>query len=407
MARNFPHWLKAYLDWTKASEAPDMFHFWTGVSTIAGALRRRVWREENIFQWIPNFYIIFVAPAGIATKSTTINLGMSLLSKVPDVYFGQDSGSWQGLGDSLAASTLYFTWPDNPDGPDEKLPMSALTLAISELGTFFDPQDEQAMSFLTDMWDGRKRAYKHKTKHSGSIEIQHPFVNMIGATTPSWLQRNMPENLISDGLLSRTIFVYAEKKRQYVAFPSKSIRGDKFKQTEKALIEDLTDISQLVGNYVFEDEIYRDKGWMETWHYNNANHKPLHMASGRYDGYISRKQTHLVKLAMILSASKRGDLTIIMEDVIEADALLTDAEHSMLKVFESVGIVDEAKHVAELVQFVRAHKWLSSRDLYRLCHNTMQEKDFQQALRLAVEGDLLEVTARNGLRGVSPKGSIH
>jgi hypothetical protein len=76
--RHFKHWLKAYLDYTSASEAPDAFHFWTGVSTIAGALRRHVWVEQHIFQWIPNFYIIFVAPAGVATKSTTLNLGMGL-----------------------------------------------------------------------------------------------------------------------------------------------------------------------------------------------------------------------------------------------------------------------------------------------------------------------------------------
>src|SRR5688500_13513807 len=104
MARNFPHWLKAYLEYTKASEAPDAFHFWTGVSTIAGALQRKVWQDQLIFQWIPNFYIIFVAPAGTATKSTTLNFGMTLLERVPDVKFGPESGSWQGLGDALADS---------------------------------------------------------------------------------------------------------------------------------------------------------------------------------------------------------------------------------------------------------------------------------------------------------------
>lgn len=408
MPRHYKHWLKAYLDYTKASESPDAFHFWTGVSTIAGALRRRVWQEQYLFQWIPNFYIIFVAPAGVATKSTTLNLGMGLLEQVDGVRFGPESGSWQGLGDALAESTEYFKWDRNPDGPDEPIPMSAITVAASELGTFLRPDDEHAMSFLTDAWDGRKRPFSHKTKHSGTIEIKRPCLNIIGATTPSWLQRNMPENLIADGLLSRVIFVFADKKRQLVSLPSKMIRGPAFVDVGKKLVEDLREIAALTGTYRFHRDVERDGAWMDTWYHRHYNVRPVHMASDRYGGYLSRKQTHLVKLAIVLAASKRDDLIIEVEDLEEANAILNDAEQSMIRVFESVGVVDEAKHVAEIVQFVRAYRWLSARDLYRLCHNIMAERDFKQALRLAVEGDLLEVVVRNSVRGVSPKqGTVH
>lgn len=402
MARNFPHWLKAYIEYTRASESPTSFHFWTGVSTIAGALRRRVWQEQYLFQWIPNFYIIFVAPAGIATKSTTLNLGMGLLEKVPNVHFGPESGSWQGLGDALADSAEYFKWK-NALGGEELLPMSAVTVAASELGTFLRPDDEHAMSFLTDAWDGRKRKFNHKTKHSGEIEIKRPCLNIIGATTPSWLQRNMPENMIRDGLMSRVVFVYADTKRQYVSLPSRSVKSVEFLKMEKALVEDLTAISTMVGEYKFVDEIEKEGGWMDIWYKNHHTSSGTHMASDRYGGYKARKQTHMVKLAIVLAASKREELTITVEDIEEANALLVDAESSMIKVFESVGVVDEAKHVAEIVTFVRAYGWLNSQELYKLCHNIMQEKDFKQALRLAIEGDLLTVEIRTGIRGVKPK----
>ena len=97
MARNYPHWLKAYCTFTAASEAPLDFHFWTGVSTIAATLRRQVWRDELLYKWTPNFYIIFVGPPGIVTKSTTLNIGYSLLRKVPGIHFGPDSMTWHGL----------------------------------------------------------------------------------------------------------------------------------------------------------------------------------------------------------------------------------------------------------------------------------------------------------------------
>lgn len=406
MARNFPHWLKAYLEYTKASEAPDAFHFWTGVSTIAGALQRKVWQDQLIFQWIPNFYIIFVAPAGTATKSTTLNFGMSLLQRVDGVVFGPESGSWQGLGDALADSTQYFKYQD-PIVGEMNCPMAAMTVAASELGTFLRPDDEAAMSFLTDAWDGRKRKFIHKTKHSGGIEIPAPCLNLIGATTPSWIQRNLPDTLIRDGLLSRVIFVYAENKRHYVSLPARNVNGKDFYTYGDKLAEDLKEIGKLIGEYKFEPEVEKPGGWMDSWYSKHHSGRPVHLASDRYGGYVARKQTHLVKLAMVLAASKREALLITTEDLEEASLILHDAEISMIKVFDSVGKVDEAKHVAELMQFVRAYKWITSQDLYKLCYNVMAEKDFKQALRLAVEGELLEITTREGKRGVQPKGTIH
>jgi hypothetical protein len=78
----------------------------------------------------------------------------------------------------------------------------------------------------------------------------------------------------------------------------------------------------------------------------------------------------------------------------------------MIKVFESVGVVDEAKHVAELTAFVRAHSWITAKNLYRLCYNIMTEKDFKLALKHAIDGDLLTVIQRNNENGVSVKPKV-
>jgi len=101
MTRKFPNWLKAYIGYTRDSESPTEFHFWTGVSVLAGALRRRVWIDMKKFQWTPNFYVILVGPPGVAAKSTSISMGMSLLTQVPSIRFGPESMTWQALAKDL------------------------------------------------------------------------------------------------------------------------------------------------------------------------------------------------------------------------------------------------------------------------------------------------------------------
>src|SRR6516162_7064350 len=135
MARKFANWLKAYTHYTRDSESPTSFHFWTGVATSAGALRRRVWIDMRKFQWTPNFYVILVGPPGVAAKSTSISMGMSLLTQVPSIRFGPESMTWQALAKDLEDAIEYVEWT-RPSGAKELVKMSCLTIQIGELGTF-------------------------------------------------------------------------------------------------------------------------------------------------------------------------------------------------------------------------------------------------------------------------------
>ena len=103
--RHFTNWLKAFTEHAKLSEAPREFHFWTGVSTIASVLRRRVWIDQRHFEWVPNFYIILVGPAGVVTKSTSMKMGLKLLASIDGIHPGPDSMTWQGLAQALETAT--------------------------------------------------------------------------------------------------------------------------------------------------------------------------------------------------------------------------------------------------------------------------------------------------------------
>ena len=73
----------------------------------------------------------------------------------------------------------------------------------------------------------------------------------------------------------------------------------------------------------------------------------------------------------------------------------------MIKVFESVGVVDESKHVANILAHVRAYQWIEVPSLFNLLRNNMTEKDFKNALRIAVEQALISIETRGMKRGLA------
>lgn len=408
--RHFPDWITAYLDFTRLSEAPLDFHFWTGVSTIAAVLKRRVWIDQLHFKWTPNFYIIFVGPAGVVTKSTTLDIGSRMLRQIElpgggRLKFGPDSMTWQGLSKKFEEAMEFTRWINPATGEEEMLKMSPITCSISELGTFLRPDDKGLISFLTDAWDGKDRPFEHYTLTNKELIVENPWLNIIGATTPEWINDNFPVSMVQQGIGSRIIFVFGDRKRNLVAYPSRLQTPYDYHLKETRLIEDLQQIADLCGPYEMTEEAFQ---WGTSWYEQHYTGKrSVHTASPKYAGYMARKQTHIHKLAMVLAASQRDTLVLHKEDLEKAEQILTATEQSMIRVFEQVGQRDEARWVAEIFNYVKAYGWIQSEELYKLCWNIMSKQDFIDAVRTSVDGGLLEVEMREGKKGLKPKRKLH
>ncbi len=393
MPRHFKDWLSAYMEYTDFSEAPSAFHFWTGVSTVAGALRRRVWIDQRHFEWIPNFYIILVAPPGVATKSTSINIGHDLLREVPGINFGPASATWQALAESVAEAKEMVPLDETEGLEGMLMPMSCITLSISELGTMIDTENPQLITMLIDLWDGKKTTWEHKTRTQGKLEIENPWINMIGATTPSWLAKNFDTNIIEGGLTSRMIFVFANAKKKLIAYPSEEIMDDKFMKFKGMLIEDLIEISQMLGPFTLSNEA---KEWGRGWYERHWTTRPEHLAEDRYGGYLARKQTHLHKLAMILAAASNSKRRVLRVDLENADRIITALEQDMVKVFNSMGQKESQRHMREIVAILKVNGEIDQRVLWRRCMNVMKQDEYNGALASLAKAQYIEVRTTQG-----------
>lgn len=356
------------MEYSAYSEAPDKFHFWTAVSTVAGALRRRVWIDQGYFQWTPNFYVVFVAPPGIVSKSTTASIGMNLLRQIPDITFGPDAVTWQSLIQSLAASTQGV----EIDGLSHA--MSAITISSSEFGTFLNPNDREMVDVLVSLWDGQIGVFEKATKTQGNDSVENPWINIIACTTPAWIAGNFPEYMIGGGFTSRTVFVYAERKRHLVPYPKDQLPTD-FLQKGKDLVHDLEIIAtEVKGEYLLTPEATK---WGELWYERHYANRPPHLDNDRFGGYLARKQTHIHKLAMVLEASKNSQRHLTMESLIAADAITTGIELDMPKVFAHIGQSDATRMIAEMTNLVQTRGKIETQEAYRMFSNKVTSQDFE------------------------------
>ena len=374
--RYLSNWLEAYLEYTQHSEAPERFHFWTGVSAIAGALRRRVWIQMGYFQWTPNFFIFFVSPAGIVSKSTTAAIGMDLLGELPYIHFGPAAGTWQALVKKMSESGEEIPIPNS----DEIMHMSAITIVASELGTFLDPRNREMIDVLVSLWDGKPGPWMKITKGDGEEIIKSPWINIIGCTTPAWVAENFTDYFYGGGLASRSIFVYAEKKRKLVAYPFRHLPSN-FRDQQLALIHDLEIISNLVGAYTITEEAL---DWGEVWYEEHNSKEPNKELLGeKFSGYLARKQTHIHKLAMVLAAATKDELTITIKELELAHKYVTFLETDMPHVFGQMNRETEMIMAADVLQFLRNKNGedITQTRLYREFIKVMSYDTFERILR--------------------------
>lgn len=340
--RKLKDWLDAYLQYTDNSEPPEVYKKWVGVSCIAAALQRRCWAEweSKIY---PNMYVVLVGPSGGARKGTAMAPGLSLLLNEPVVNLSAESTTRE----ALIRKMKNIAQVEEFDAHGKGVPIythSSITIFSPELTVFLGYKNEQFLTDLTDWYDCRD-PWTYETKNMGVDEILGVCVNMIGATTPEMLQYALPNITVGGGLTSRIIFVYADRKGKIVPIPFKS-------PTELAIGEDLQHdlgcIAQMRGAFQYtEGYIKRRVDWYIKQHTNPPFLDP------KFWGYLERRATHLLKLGMVMSASR--DDSMILDEYIFDRSLewLTEVENKMERVYRGYGRKDYAPLIPNIMRTIQ------------------------------------------------------
>jgi len=308
----------------------------------------------------------------VVSKSSTADLALDMLREIPGINFGPDSITWQSLVTAFAASCESFLYKE------EYYPMSALTLVSSELGLLLNMQDRDMVNLFITLWDGRKR-FDKSTKMSGKDLVEAPWITLLGCTTPPAIAENMPRLAVGGGFTSRCIFVYREEKERLIYDPSQEATEDDFDTIRRALVHDLEHISlNLVGPF---GAMPQARDWEKAWYEDLWHRVYPECSSPILRNYLSRKQTHLCKLAMVLAASRRDTMILEREDFEDANQMLINVEPDLEKVFALIGKTEDSAGADRLVEFVKRRVTCYYEDAYREIHHQFPNfGEFEQIL---------------------------
>lgn len=375
--RKLSDWLDEYVKYCcEISEPPLSFHRWCGISLIAAALQRKVFLQWGPLVFYPNMYIVLVAPSGRARKGTAVSFYLDFAESL-QIPLAAEATTREAL-----IQALNKTRRSDPTPSGDLDTHSSLTIISPELTVFLGYNNHQLMSDLTDWYDCRNK-WTYRTKTSSTDEIWGVWVNLFGATTPELIRSTLPLDAIGGGLTSRIIFIYEENKGRLCPAPFIS---EEMAKKKRELLHDLEQIHSMRGPFRVTKDFLTN--WVE-WYTTDAQKYPF--TDPRFGGYAERRPNHVMKLSIIISASRRSTMEITGDDFKTALQYLTEAERKMPNVFAGMGRLDDADVVQSILHEITAHGTMEYSELMAKFYCDADDNRMQHILQTLRAGGFVSL----------------
>jgi len=374
--------LTKYLEYTAQTESPTNYHIWCGLSVAASCLRRLVWIDMAYWQIYPNLYVVLIGPPG-CRKSVAINIATKLIEDFPDVIVSPDAITREALILELELSARMQEM--GPKSNRLVMTHSSITVVSKELATFIGSGNSDFLVLLTDLFDCPD-IWEYKTKNKGTNKLLNVWLNLLGASTPSWLMGSIPLPYIGGGFTSRIIFVVEHEPRHKKAWPELS---DKEKRLKESLKLDLEKLSMIRGEFIPSPEA---KLFFEQW-YETIDKE---MTDTRFKGYSARKHIQILKIALVLAACDNSEGVIEITHVELAINLLNKLESNMIDAFGTVGRSIIAADIDEVTTILRTVGSMERHQLQKVTKMNIHPKEFDNVINLLCATGEVRLEARDG-----------
>jgi hypothetical protein len=293
-------------------------------------------------------------------KSTAIKLMKSMLVKAGYTTISAERTSKEKFLMDLAGHEDEFeTSPDTildknlwGEQTDEST-IRPMFIGADEANDFFGIGNLEFLSILGSLWDWSGPAYSNRIKTGKSVSIPNPTISILAGNTPTGFSIAFPPDILGQGFFSRLLLVYGEPNGRKITFP----RTPDAHETAHIVTS-----LQKIKSYHYGELTYTPEAKKLLEHiYTNA--KPLDDL--RFDSYSNRRFTHLLKLSIVVAAS-RLEKAISESIVIEANTYLTYIETLMPKALGEFGKSRNSDITHKVLSFIEAHDGIILKDLMKL-----------------------------------------
>lgn len=331
-----PCWIESFVEWTSATDSPELFRYWAAVACVSGLLERRTWLVTKKDPLYPNLFILLVAPPGVG-KSQIITRVNKIWNLGQELRVAPSSITRAGLEDFMLEKHRQVNLPGV--GP---YTFHSVLVASSEFGNLIKEYELDQINMLNQIFDCEDQ-YEFATRGGGRKKIDAPHLALIAGTQPQYLAHVFPANAYGMGFTSRLIMVYASGSREGREAPD--IFGQNTaSEIPDALAKAAVKMYEMVGAFTLTEDV---KAWLEEKNKKWWEPTPTHP---KLEHYITRRTVHILKLTMCFAAAG-GRQRLEVRDAEKALSLLLRTEKEMPQIFSAMVTSGVAELNMEFVNF--------------------------------------------------------
>ena len=356
--------------------APPGFKTAAALTIISTLLGRRVWldNEAELPRCYPNLYTMLVAPPGVG-KDIVISWVAEVLNEL-QTYIGPQNRVWASAGTSISPKGIYdalgsvdhceqtFRWEGKPNA------FRSLTFLVGEMSTIMPDYYQRLVGILNDLYNCAPFAADRI--RGQELLIPNPHITMLVGNQPATLFETLPEKAFHMGFTSRLCIWQSATKARRRLFNIKEEAGAAAPAgLRDNLIGALHDLTLMSGSFRLSPEA---GDWLNDF----AETEPYPVPGSRWIDYNPRRILHVQKLAMICSASERGDRRLEMSHCERALDIMRSYEKDLPHLFDGVvssegfsSIYEEVRTLSEQLAdpvIVRRHDGTEVLSHYEITH---------------------------------------
>lgn len=325
-------WIEDLKNATKEVETPRSWIYWAGLSAIAAITRNKVWVDKQYYKLYPNIYVIFLGSSGIG-KGFPVNLAKDLVNGIGTTKTISGRSSIEGIIKKLALTSTL---------PGSKGPITH-NCGFINAGEFSSSivRNPDALTILTDLYDGHyHKEWETTLKTSELPSLKNVNITLLGGINETHFNDLITEKEISGGFLARSLIIHEYKKSRKNALLRKIDNDLMFDVT--SFIPYLKELDKLEGPFLLTPDAIDE---FEEW-YNEFEPEKMEDKTGT----ANRVHDTILKVAMNVSLSKRPELIIGKEDIIEAMNLCLGAALVSKKLTIGTGVSTESGQIKIVMQ---------------------------------------------------------